>query len=89
MKKHVLQFMAISGICFFTACSDSGKENEPGSNPGTKSTTVQTADSVKKTTISVGPDGAGVSTKSTDVQVNSSGVKVGTKDVKVDVKTRK
>ena len=80
--------MAISGICFFTACSDSVKENEAGSTPATKSTTVQKADSVKKTTISVGPDGAGVSTKSTEVQVNSSGVKVGTKDVKVDVKTK-
>jgi hypothetical protein len=89
MKKHFLQFVVISGMFFFTACDSTAKENNPGSEPETKSTSVQTVDSVKKTTISAGPNGTDVKTKTTDVEVNSSGVKVGTKNVKVDIKTGK
>ncbi len=94
MKKQFLQFMAMSGMFFFTACGDSAtkettNENKPVSNSETKSTNVQTVDTVKKTTISIGPNGSGVKSKNTDVQVNKSGVKVGTKDVNVDVRTGK
>ena len=91
--KHFLQFMAISGLFFFTACGDSAtKETTDGksdSNSETKSTGVQTVDSTKKTIISIGPEGTGVKSKNTDVQINGGGVKVGTKDVKVDIKTGK
>ena len=94
MKKHFIHFIAISGMFFFTACGDSATKettngNKPESNSETKSTSVQIVDSVKKTTISIGPNGTGVKSKNTDVQVNGSGVKVGTKDVKVDIKTGK
>ena len=94
MKKHFLQLIAISGMFFFTACTDSTTTettsgSKPESNSETKSTSVQPVDSVKKTTISVGPGGAGVKSKTTDVQINSGGAKVGTKDVKVDIKTGK
>ena len=90
MKKHFLQFMAISGLFFFTACDDSAtKTNKSESNSEAKSTSVQTVDSAKKTTITIGPKGTGVKSKNTDVQIDGGGVKVGTKDVKVDIKTGK
>jgi PBP1b-binding outer membrane lipoprotein LpoB len=94
MKKHFIQIIAIFGMFFFNGCSDSGtkestRENNIEHQSETKSTKVQTVDSVKKTSISIGPDGAGVKSKNTDVQVNRTGVNVGTKDVKVDIKTRK
>lgn len=90
MKKHFLQFIAITGLLFFTACSDSAstETNKNETTTETKSTIVE-KDSTKKTTISIGPEGAGVNSKNTEVEVNKSGVKVGTKDVKVDVKSGK
>ena len=90
MKKHFLQFIAISAMFCFAACTDSvAKETKSGSDSDTKSSIGQPEDSVKKTTISIGPNGTGIKTKTTDVQLDKTGVKVGTKDVNVDVKTGK
>lgn len=86
MKKHFFKFIAISGILFLTACSDTTNGNTSETKSETK---VQKVDSVKKTTISISPDGAGVKSKNTEVQVNSGGANVSTKDVKVDVKSGK
>jgi hypothetical protein len=83
MKNHSLQIIAISGLSSLIACGDSSTKAT------IKSTAVPPADSAKKTTISVGPNGTGVKTKNTDVQVNGSGVKVRIRDVNVDIKTGK
>ncbi|MEO8108467.1 MAG: hypothetical protein ABI594_00460 [Ginsengibacter sp.] len=91
MKKHFIKFITISGVIFLSACGDSSTtetsaESKKEATTET-STTVTAQDSVKRTTISVGPDGVGVSSKNTNVKVNKTGVGVGTKDVKVDVKS--
>jgi hypothetical protein len=56
----------------------------------TTSSSVANVDSVKKTTIAVGPDEASVQTKSgTQVTVNKQAASVGTKNVKISVTPRK
>lgn len=86
MKNQFLQFISFSALLSFSACSDTTN----GNNSETKSETkVQKVDSVKKTTISVSADGAGVQSKNTEIEVNRGGAKVSTKDVKVDVKSGK
>ncbi|MEP7251239.1 MAG: hypothetical protein ABI683_02630 [Ginsengibacter sp.] len=93
MKTLFFKFISISGVIFLSACGDpSTTETSTESKKNITSetsATVKTLDSVKKTTISVGPDGAGVSSKNTEVKVDQSGVKIGTKDIKVDVKSKK
>ncbi len=42
-------------------------------------------DTSKRTSVSVGSDGAGVRSKNTEVNVDKNGVKVGTKKVKIEI----
>ncbi|MEO8412127.1 MAG: hypothetical protein ABI472_00645 [Ginsengibacter sp.] len=86
MKKQILPIVAVTCLLFFTACADSTTTD---ANTGSSPTNVEKVDTVKKTTISVGPDGVDVKTKNTDVKVSGAGAAVGTKEVKVDVKSGK
>ncbi len=93
MKKNTIQFIAISVMFLFVACSDAGtketSEKTKESNTTEDSKNVQIVDSAKKTTVTIGPEGVSVKSKNNDVEVKTSGVNVGTKDVKVDIKSGK
>ena len=85
--KKIIYYIAIVMLSFFAAC-DNAEKTEVKTENGTivKEPVINTVDTTKRTSISVGPGGADVKHKTTEVNVNKSGVKVGTKDVKVEVK---
>jgi len=93
MKTLTTCLISIALVTLFSCNSSSEQKAEE-----TKKATAQPAansstnsiDSVKKTTIAVGPDGASVETKSgTQVKVNNQAASVGTKKVKISVTPRK
>jgi hypothetical protein len=97
MKKTII-YSSIFLLSLFTSCSESAEKTEiKTENSGTdvktenSGTTVKEpvpnniVDTSKRTSVSVGSDGAGVKSKNTEVNVDKNGVKVGTKKVKVEI----
>jgi len=88
MKKTII-YSSIFLLSLFTSCSESAEKTEiKTENTGT---TVKEpmpnniVDTSKRTSVSVGSDGAGVRSKNTEVKVDKNGVKVGTKKVKIEI----
>jgi hypothetical protein len=88
MKKTII-YSSIFLLSLFTSCSESAEKTEiKTENTGT---TVKEpmpnniVDTSKRTSVSVGSDGAGVRSKNTEVNVDKNGVKVGTKKVKIEI----
>ena len=88
MKKNII-YSSIFLLSLFTSCSESAEKTEiKTENSGT---TVKEpmpnniVDTSKRTSVSVGSDGAGVRSKNTEVNVDKNGVKVGTKKVKIEI----
>jgi len=88
MKKNII-YSSIFLLSLFTSCSESAEKTEiKTENTGT---TVKEpmpnniVDTSKRTSVSVGSDGAGVRSKNTEVNVDKNGVKVGTKKVKIEI----
>jgi len=93
MKTLTTCLISIALVTLFSCNSSSEQKVEETkkatAQPATNSST-NSSDSVKKTTIAVGPDEASVETKSgTQVKVNNQAASVGTKKVKISVTPRK
>jgi hypothetical protein len=88
MKKNII-YSSIFLLSLFTSCSESAEKTEiKTENTGTtvkEPVPNNIVDTSKRTSISVGSDGAGVRSKNTEVIVDKNGVKVGTKKVKVEI----
>jgi len=88
MKKTII-YSSIFLLSLFTSCSESAEKTEiKTENTGTtvkEPVPNNIVDTSKRTSVSVGSDGAGVKSKNTEVNVDRNGVKVGTKKVKVEI----
>jgi len=88
MKKTII-YSSIFLLSLFTSCSESAEKTEiKTENSGTTVKELvpnNIVDTTKRTSVSVGSDGAGVKSKNTEVNVDKNGVKVGTKKVKVEI----
>lgn len=98
MKKTIF-YSTIIALSFLIACNDSAQKTEESTQTKTENSgstvndpapnnvpTQTTPDTSKRTSVSVGPNGAGVKHKNTQINVDKNGINVGTKDVKVDIK---
>jgi len=82
MKRKFLP-LALAAALFMTACNDESADSSE-TNTESKTTVEKPATEEEKTEISVGPNGAAVSTKGgTDVKLGQEGATVGTKDVNI------
>jgi hypothetical protein len=93
MKTLTTCLLSITLVALFSCNSSSEQKVDETKKaipqPATNSST-NSSDSLKKTTIAVGPDEASVETKSgTQVKVNSQATSVGTKKVKISLAPRK
>jgi hypothetical protein len=93
MKTLTTCLISITLLAFFSCNSSSEQKVEETkkvtAQPATNSS-ANKSDSVKKTSIAVGPDGASVETKSgTQVKVSNQAASVGTKKVNISVTPRK
>jgi len=88
MKKTII-YSSIFLLSLFTSCSESAEKTEiKTENTGTtvkEPVPNNIVDTSKRTSVSVGSDGAGVKSKNTEVNVDKNGVKVGTKKVKIEI----
>jgi len=88
MKKTII-YSSIFLLSLFTSCSESAEKTEiKTENTGTtvkEPVPNNIVDTSKRTSVSVGSDGAGVRSKNTEVNVDKKGVKVGTKKVKIEI----
>ena len=88
MKKTII-YSSIFLLSLFTSCSESAEKTEiKTENTGTtvkEPVPNNIVDTSKRTSVSVGSDGAGVRSKNTEVNVDKNGVKVGTKKVKIEI----
>jgi hypothetical protein len=88
MKKTII-YSSIFLLSLFTSCSESAEKTEiKTENSGTtvkEPVPNNIVDTSKRTSVSVGSDGAGVKSKNTQVNVDKNGVKVGTKKVKIEI----
>ena len=97
IKKYLIPFAVVA----FMACNSGEEKVEtkttteestttPPSTTKPSTTTTTPKEEPKKTSVSVGPDGASVETKKgNQVSVSKDSVKLGTKDVKISVGTKK
>ncbi|MGI8581037.1 MAG: hypothetical protein ACR2KX_02520 [Chitinophagaceae bacterium] len=88
MKKTII-YSTLFLLSLFTSCSESAEKTEVKTeNSGTtvkEPVPNNIVDTSKRTSVSVGSNGAGVKSKNTEVNVDKNGVKVGTKKVKVEI----
>ncbi len=89
--KKLLSLILVSAILAVTSCDNqkAAESSTTTTTEGTKSVSTSTSvDTVKRTTVNIGPGGTSVSTKSgPNVTIDKKGIKVGGKDVNVDIKT--
>ncbi len=84
MKKTII-YSAVLLLSVIAACNDAKDKTEvknKNSETIVKDQQSSIADTTKTTTISVGPNGGGVTHKNTEVIIDKNGVDVGTKKVK-------
>ncbi len=88
MKKTII-YSTLFLLSLFTSCSESAEKTEVKTeNSGTtvkEPVPNNIVDTSKRTSVSVGSNGAGIKSKNTEVNVDKNGVKVGTKKVKVEI----
>jgi len=88
MKKTII-YSSIFLLSLFTSCSESAEKTEIKTENSGKTVKEPVpnniVDTSKRTSVSIGSDGAGVKSKNAEVNVDKNGVKVGTKKVKIEI----